>query len=71
MSKSPDIALTYDEFMKKLEKRLGTNNSTVDDRERRQDLNCSYCRPNRGENQKCHRKHGKTKARHKDKRRGR
>lgn len=44
-------------------------NNTVDDRERRKDLSCSYCKPNRGENAKCRRKHGKTKPKYKDKRR--
>jgi hypothetical protein len=27
-------------------------NSTVDNRERRRELHCDYCPPNRGENQK-------------------
>jgi hypothetical protein len=44
-------------------------NSTVDDRERRQDLGCSFCRPNRGENAKRRPRHGKTKPRAKEKRR--
>lgn len=46
-------------------------NSTVDDRERRQDLRCSYCRPNKGENQKNWRKHGKGKSKYKSQRKGR
>lgn len=46
-------------------------NNTVDDRERRFDLNCSYCRPNRGENIKNYRKHGKGKSRYKSERKGR
>lgn len=45
-------------------------NSTVDDRERRMDLSCSFCKPNRGENQKNFRKHGKGKPKYKDKRHG-
>jgi hypothetical protein len=44
-------------------------NSTVDDRERRDDLLCSFCRPNRGENAKRRPKHGKTKPKKKDHRR--
>lgn len=44
-------------------------NSTVDDRERRDDLSCSFCRPNRGENASRKGKHGKTKPRYKNKRR--
>jgi hypothetical protein len=44
------------------------NNSTVDDRERRNDLLCSFCRPNKGENQKNYRKHGKGKPKYKNKR---
>lgn len=32
-------------------KKFNTN-STVDDRERRKLLNCSFCKPNRGENAK-------------------
>jgi hypothetical protein len=43
-------------------------NSTVDDRERRFDLNCSYCRPNKGDNANRKAKHGKTKPRYKNKR---
>jgi hypothetical protein len=44
------------------------SNSTVDDRERRFDLRCSFCRPNKGENQKTYRKYGKGKPKYKDKR---
>jgi hypothetical protein len=44
------------------------SNSTVDDRESRFDLNCSFCRPNKGENQKNFRKHGKGKPKYKNKR---
>lgn len=43
-------------------------NSTVDNRERRFDLNCSFCPPNRGENKKRVGKHGKTKPKRKNKR---
>lgn len=43
-------------------------NSTVDDRESRFDLSCSFCRPNKGENQKNYKKHGKTKPKYKNKR---
>lgn len=43
-------------------------NSTVDDRERREDLHCSFCRPNRGENAKRRPKNGKTKPKYKNKR---
>lgn len=49
--------------------KLNTN-STVDDRERRNLLRCSFCRPNKGENQKHCSKHGKGKPKYKDKRRG-
>lgn len=47
------------------------SNNMVDDRERRKDLRCSYCRPNKGENQKNWRKHGKGKPKHKSQRKGR
>jgi hypothetical protein len=50
-------------------KEVDTNtNSTVDDRERRFLLRCSFCKPNRGENKKCHRKHGNKKPKKKNKR---
>lgn len=45
-------------------------NPTVDNRESRFDLNCSYCHPNKGENQKNFRKHGKGKAKYKSERKG-
>lgn len=41
-------------------------NSMVDDRERRKDLRCSICKPNKGENAKRRGKHGKTKPKYKD-----
>lgn len=41
-------------------------NSTVDDRERREDLSCSFCPPNRGENRKNYKKHGVKKPKKKD-----
>jgi len=44
------------------------NNSTIDDRESRNDLYCSFCRPNRGENKKNYKKHGRTKPKYKNKR---
>lgn len=50
-------------------KKMNTN-STVDDREQRFSLNCSFCRPNKGENCKHHAKHGKGKPKYKDKRKG-
>lgn len=40
-------------------------NSTVDDRGRRFDLSCSFCRPNKGENIKNPKKHGETKPKYK------
>lgn len=43
-------------------------NSTVDDRERREQLYCSFCRPNKGENCKHSSKYGKTKPKYKEKR---
>jgi hypothetical protein len=43
-------------------------NSTVDDRERRFDLRCSFCPPNKYENVKNYKKHGKTKPKYKNKR---
>lgn len=43
-------------------------NSTVDNRERRNQLSCSFCKPNRGENAKRCGKHGKTKPKYKNKR---
>lgn len=45
-------------------------NSTVDDRERRQVQRCSICPPNKGENANRRAKHGVTKRKYKDKRRG-
>jgi hypothetical protein len=50
------------------ELKAANTNSTVDNRERRKQLSCSYCRPNRGENCKKHAKHGVTKPKYKDKR---
>jgi hypothetical protein len=41
------------------------NNPTVDDRERRLDLKCSHCPPNKYENKKTHKKHGVKKKRKK------
>lgn len=55
--------------MRKQREKLNTN-STVDDRERRFDLNCSFCPPNRYENAKRRGKHGKTKPKYKNKNRG-
>jgi hypothetical protein len=43
-------------------------NNTVDDRERRLNLHCPLCRPNKGENKKTYRKHGVRKPKYKDKR---
>lgn len=43
-------------------------NSTVDDRERRKDLSCSFCPPNKGENEKRKSKRGNKKPKYKDKR---
>jgi hypothetical protein len=54
-----------------LKKEHKNTNNTVDDRERRFDLNCSYCPPNGGENKKNHSKHGKGKPKYKSKRKGR
>lgn len=54
-----------------LKKRDRNTNNTVDDRERRFDLYCSFCPPNGGENKKNYRKHGKGKAKYKSKRKGR
>lgn len=42
------------------------NNNTVDDRERRLQLRCSYCRPNKGENA-THYKRSPRKPKYKDK----
>ena len=44
------------------------SNNTVDDRERRLNLSCSFCRPNRGENTKRRPKHCRTKPKYKNKR---
>jgi hypothetical protein len=44
------------------------DNPTVYNRLKRLELRCSICKPNRGENCKRHAKYGKTKPRHKDKR---
>ena len=44
--------------------------ATQDNRERRKTLKCSFCPPNRGENRKSGFNHGKTKAKYKDKRKG-
>lgn len=54
-------------FMTKKLPPLNTN-STVDDKERRLNLRCSFCRPNRGENAKRRPKYGKTKPKSKNKR---
>lgn len=54
--------------LRKINLKENNTNSTVDDRERRFDLSCSFCRPNKGENKKNHRKHGKTKPKYKNKR---
>ncbi len=43
-------------------------NSTVDDRERRKQLRCSFCRPNKGENKKTYRPHGVQKPKYKSRR---
>lgn len=56
--------------LKKIKVNKTNTNNTVDDRERRLDLRCSFCRPNKGENQKNHRKHGKGKPKYKSKRKG-
>ena len=53
---------------KKINLKDDNTNSTVDDRESRFDLLCSFCRPNRGENAKSRPKHGRTKPRYKNKR---
>jgi hypothetical protein len=53
---------------KRVRQELDTNtNSTVDDRLRRFDLNCSFCPPNKGENRKKHSKRGAKKPKYKDK----
>lgn len=43
-------------------------NSAVDDRERRKELSCSVCKPNRGENKKRVGRYGKSKPKYKNKR---
>lgn len=43
-------------------------NNMVNDRLRRLNLSCAYCRPNRGENAKRRPKYGKTKPKSKNKR---
>lgn len=43
-------------------------NSTVDRKERRLDLSCSFCPPNKGENAKRKAKHGNKKPKYKTKR---
>ncbi len=45
-----------------------TDNPSVDNKLRRYELRCSLCPPNGGENCKRRGKHGKTKAKYKDKR---
>jgi len=45
------------------------SNNTIDDRQRRLDLNCSRCPPNRKENAKRKGKHGTKKRKYKQKRR--
>lgn len=47
-----------------------TANPTVYNRLMRYELLCSYCRPNKGENIKCRKKHGVQKPRKKNIRRG-
>lgn len=50
-------------------KRANRNtNSTVDNRERRKSLSCSFCKPNKGENAKRKAKHGNKKPKYKNKR---
>jgi hypothetical protein len=44
-------------------------NSSVDKKGRREDLRCSFCPPNRGENSSRKAKHGAKKPKYKDKRR--
>lgn len=44
------------------------NNSSVDNKERRNQLSCSFCRPNKGENAKRKAKHGNKKPKYKNKR---
>jgi hypothetical protein len=53
----------------KLPKIEKNTNSTVDDRKHRFNLNCSFCRPNKGENKKNYKKHGTKKPKKKDHRR--
>ncbi len=43
-------------------------NNTVDDRERRKQLSCSHCPPNKGENANRKSKHGNKKPKYKNKR---
>lgn len=45
-------------------------NPTVANREKRKELRCSFCPPNRGENCKHKGKHGKGKPKYKSKRKG-
>ena len=52
-------------------KRANQNtNSTVDRKERRKLLSCSFCKPNKGENASRKAKHGNKKPKYKDKKNG-
>lgn len=53
-----------------MKKTKDTSNPRVDNLERRLDLKCSFCPPNKGDNSKHKGKHGKGKAKYKSKRKG-
>lgn len=49
-------------------KRKTETNASAYNKLKRLELRCPHCRPNKGENIKCYRKHGITKPKYKDKR---
>jgi len=50
-----------------MKKSKWNTNSTIDNKERRSLLSCSFCPPNKGENSNRKPKHGTRKPRYKDK----
>lgn len=50
------------------QEKASTSNPTVYNRLKRLELSCPHCKPNKGENSKCKKKHGVKKPKKKDKR---
>lgn len=51
-----------------MKKDKNNTNRSVDNKEKRFELRCSFCPPNRGENCKNYKKHGSKKPKYKNKR---